>query len=68
MQQKVLSSITEALRRTEARDGMTLSFHHHLRIGDYVLNLVMAAVKELGLKDMTINASSIFDSQLPLVD
>ena len=68
MQQKVLSSITEALRRTEARDGMTLSFHHHLRNGDYVLNLVMAAIKELGLKDMTINASSIFDCHLPLVD
>ncbi|HZW97515.1 MAG TPA: citrate lyase subunit alpha, partial [Bacillota bacterium] len=68
MQQKVLSSITDALRRTEARDGMTLSFHHHLRNGDYVLNLVMAAVKKLGLKEMTINASSIFDCHLPLVD
>ncbi|HHU07415.1 MAG TPA: citrate lyase subunit alpha [Clostridiaceae bacterium] len=68
MNQKVVSSITEALHRTEIKDGMTLSFHHHLRNGDYVLNLVMAAVRELGLKDMTINASAIFDCHLPLVD
>lgn len=47
--------------------GMTLSFHHHLRNGDGVLNQVMQAVAELGLKDMTIAASSIFPVHAPLV-
>lgn len=68
MKDKVLHSITEALRLTEVKDGMTLSFHHHLRNGDYVLNLVLAAAQKLGLKDLTINASAIFDCHLPLLD
>ena len=48
--------------------GMTFSFHHHLRNGDYVLNMVLAAARKLGLKDLTINASAIFDCHLPLLD
>ena len=40
---KVVSSLAEALKQCGARDGMTFSFHHHLRDGDYVVNLVMAA-------------------------
>ncbi len=68
MQGKVVNSITDALRLAGIRDSMTLSFHHHLRNGDYVLNLVMSAVRELGLKDITINASAIFDCHLPLVE
>ena len=51
---KVVSSLAEALKQCGARDGMTFSFHHHLRDGDYVVNLVMAAaIEELGLKDLT---------------
>ena len=49
---KVVASLAEALRQCGAKDGMTFSFHHHLRDGDYVVNLVMAAaIEELGLKD-----------------
>ena len=68
MRDKVLHSIADALRLTEVKDGMTLSFHHHLRNGDYVLNLVLAAAQKLGLKELTINASAIFDCHLPLLD
>ena len=38
---KVLSSIEEVLDKVELIDGMTVSFHHHLRNGDYILNLVL---------------------------
>ncbi len=56
---KIVDSIADALRQCGARDGMTFSFHHHLREGDYVVNMVMkAAIEELGLKDLTIAASS----------
>lgn len=57
---KVVKSIAEALRKCGASDGMTFSFHHHLRDGDFVVNMVMqAAIEELGLKDLTIAATSL---------
>lgn len=60
---KIVSSIADALRQCDAKDGMTFSFHHHLRNGDYVANMVMkAAVEELGLKDLTIAATSLGDA------
>lgn len=57
---KIVSSIAEALKACGAKDGMTFSFHHHLRDGDYVSSQVMqAAVEELGLKDLTVAATSL---------
>ena len=40
---KVVATIKDALELCGARDGMTFSFHHHLRDGDYVMNQVMKA-------------------------
>ncbi len=64
---KVLKSIRDALSACEIKDGMTVSFHHHLRNGDYVLNTVMKEIAALGIKDITVNASSLFDIHSPLV-
>ncbi len=47
------------------RDGMTLSFHHHFRDGDYVINMVMEAVASLGIKDISICCSSLGTAQAP---
>jgi citrate lyase subunit alpha/citrate CoA-transferase len=66
-QSKILASVDEALERAGLRDGMTLSFHHHLRNGDHVLNLVMEAVEKRGVKDLTLAISSIFPVHEPLV-
>ena len=63
---KVVSSIAEAVRLAGLRDGMTVSFHHHLRNGDFVLNMVMEQIAEQGIRDLTVNASSLFDVHLPL--
>ena len=68
MKGKVVGSIREAVALAGLKDGMTVSFHHHLRNGDYVLNLVMEAVAQMGLRDLTVNASSLFDIHLPLLD
>lgn len=67
-QTKVLTSIDEVLRKVELKDGMTVSFHHHLRNGDYVLNMVMDAISKRGIKDITVAASSIFPIHQPLVE
>ncbi len=64
---KVLPSLAAAIRETGLEDGMTVSFHHHLRNGDHVINQVMDAVAAAGIRDITVNASSIFDIHLPLV-
>lgn len=65
---KVLNSIDEALDKVEIKDGMTISFHHHLRNGDFILNNVMYAIAKRGIKDITIAASSIFPVHEPLVE
>ncbi len=64
---KVVSSIQEAIQLAGLKDGMTISFHHHLRNGDYVLNMVMEAIANLGVKDLNVNASSVFDVHEPLI-
>ena len=64
---KLLSSIDEAIDKTGLQDGMTVSFHHHLRNGDQVVNLVMAAIAAKGIKDIHIAVSGIFAVHEPLV-
>ena len=65
---KVVSSIREAVQLAGLRDGMTVSFHHHLRNGDFVLNMVMEEIAAQGLKDINVNASSLFDVHIPLLE
>ena len=64
---KLVKSIKEAVRLSGVRDGMTVSFHHHLRNGDYVLNMVLEEIAALGIRDIKVNASSLFDTHAPLV-
>jgi citrate lyase subunit alpha/citrate CoA-transferase len=67
-EQKLLATIDEALDKVGIKDGMTVSFHHHLRNGDYVLNLVMAAIAKRGIKDIHVAATGIFPIHEPLVE
>lgn len=63
----VLDDFDKLFENLDLKDGMTLSFHHHLRNGDYVLNKVMEEVHKRGVKDLTIAATSIFPCHEPLV-
>lgn len=63
---KLRNSIREAILESGLKSGMTVSFHHHLRNGDYVLNMVMDEIAALGIRDLTVNASSLFDTHAPL--
>ncbi len=42
MRTKLAASAPEAMERVGLTCGMTVSFHHHLRNGDRVVNLVTA--------------------------
>ncbi|MBP2021684.1 citrate lyase subunit alpha/citrate CoA-transferase [Clostridium punense] len=65
--QKLYNSLEEVLDKVELKDGITISFHHHLRNGDHVLNMVVDAIAKRGVKDITVAASSIFPVHSPLV-
>lgn len=65
---KVVKSIKEAVQLAGVKDGMTVSFHHHLRNGDFVLNMVMAEIAQQGIKDINVNASSLFDVHTPILE
>ncbi len=68
MNNKIVSSLREAIQLSGLKSGMTVSFHHHLRNGDFVLNMVMAEIARMGIRDLTVNASSLFDIHAPLLD
>ena len=59
-EEKLLGSIEEAIKRTGLKDGMTISFHHHFRNGDKVANMVVDAIANMGIKNITLAPSSMF--------
>jgi citrate lyase subunit alpha/citrate CoA-transferase len=68
MKNKLHHDLGALLDTLPLKDGMVLSFHHHLRNGDYILNMVMDEIAKRGYKDITIAASSIFPCHKPLVE
>ena len=64
---KIVENIHEALVKCEIKDGMTISFHHHFREGDYVVNMVMDEIHKMGIKGITICASSLGKAHDPIV-
>ena len=64
----LLNSIEDLFDKAKIKDGMTLSFHHHLRNGDYVLIMALDVIKKRNLKNMTIAASSIFPNNKILAE
>ena len=67
-QSSKLTSLEEAIRRSGLKDGMTVSFHHHFRGGDKVVNLVVDKLAEMGFRDLHLAASSLTDVHAPLIE
>lgn len=68
---KMVRDIHEALVKCHAHDGMTVSFHHHFRDGDLVVCMVMKEIQKMGLKNITLSASSLgkaHDDLVPLIE
>ena len=68
MRNSKLVTLEEAIVRSGLRDGMTISFHHHFRGGDKVVNLVVEKLAQMGFKDLHLAASSLSDVHAPLVE
>lgn len=63
-----LATMEEAIRRSGLKDGMTISFHHHFRGGDKVVNMVVDKLAEMGFKNLHLAASSLSDVHAPLIE
>ena len=55
-----LNSISEAFEVLNIKENMTISFHHHLRNGDYVMNMVSEEILKRDIKNLHYAPSSIF--------
>lgn len=61
-------NLDQVLDALQLRDGMTVSFHHHMRNGDFVLTAVMKKIQKRGVKDIRVAATSIFPCHDCLVE
>jgi citrate lyase subunit alpha / citrate CoA-transferase len=61
-QSKLKNSLEEAILAAGLKDGMTISFHHHFRDGDYIVLMVLEAINKLGIKDLVLAPSSLTDA------
>ncbi len=56
---KLLDTVEQAVIKTGLKDGMTISFHHHFREGDKVINMVLDVIANMGIKSLTLASSSL---------
>lgn len=63
-----LTALEEAIRKSGLKDGMTISFHHHFRGGDKVVNMVVDKLAEMGYRNLHLAASSLSDVHQPLIE
>lgn len=69
--QKICSKVVtleQAIKNSGLKDGMTISFHHHFRGGDKVVNMVVDQLAKMGFKNLHLAASSLQDVHKPLIE
>lgn len=64
---KLLPDLREAVRASGLKDGMTISFHHSFREGDRIVGQVLAAIRELGIKDLRFAPSAVVNIKNPSI-
>jgi citrate lyase subunit alpha / citrate CoA-transferase len=65
---KLLPSLEAAVEAAGLRNGSVVSFHHHLRNGDFILNQVMDIIARMGLRDIVVAPSALFPCHEPLCE
>ena len=60
---KLQKDLVSAIRAAGLRDGMTISFHHCFREGDYTVGLVLKAIQSLGIKGLRFAPSAVVNIQ-----
>ena len=57
---KCVADLKAAITASGLKSGMTISFHHHLRNGDYVVNQVIDLCAQMGIRDLTLFPTALF--------
>ena len=57
--EKLKATLEEAILATGLKDGMTISFHHSFREGDFVVGMVLSAIRKLGIKNLRFAPSAV---------
>ena len=65
---KVFKDLKKVIELSGLKNGATISFHHHLRNGDFLLMNVMKVIDEMGFKDLTLFPSSLTSAHQGIVD
>jgi len=68
---KLVRGWDELLDRMDVRDGQTISFHHHLRDGDAIVNEVIARLAARGRRGLVLSSTSLFpvhDALVPYIE
>jgi citrate lyase subunit alpha/citrate CoA-transferase len=64
---KIVESLEKAVELSGLKDGMTISFHHHFRDGDYIVNMVLEKLAEMGFRDLILAPSSLSNCHAPMI-
>ncbi len=67
-ERKLCADLEEAIRHSGLKDGMTISFHHHFREGDKVINRVIDTLARMGFRDLTLASSSLMSCNASLIE
>jgi len=63
-----ISDLSNSLIKCGLRDGVTISFHHQLRDGDNVINLVLKSIHDLGFKKIRLAQTAMFNVHNPIIN
>lgn len=64
---KMCNNLEEAILKCNPHDGMTVSFHHHLRSGDDILVKAITILANMGIKDIILASSSLTSAHEPIL-
>lgn len=63
-----ITDFSDALKKCGLKDGLTLSFHHQLREGDHILNMTLGVARDLGVKNIRVAQTAMFNVHEPVID
>ena len=61
-------SLNEALKKCGLKNGMTISFHHQLRNGDFIINKTFEIIQEMKVKNLRLAQTALFTVHKPLIE
>ena len=61
-------TLEQAIKNSKLKNGQTISFHHQLRNGDYVINKALETIADMGIKDLRLGQTALFPVHKPVIE